>query len=326
MLSEVVHYLNCKPGKIYADCTLGGSGHASVILEKIVPDGILIGIDQDIDAIKNARKILKPYEFNIHLFHDNFINLPKILSQLNITAVDGILLDLGISFHHLESSGRGFSFRKDEPLDMRMNVESDITAEELINTMDEKSLAEIFYKYGEERRARKIARKIVSVRKKEKIKSSKHLAEIVCRAISGKASFNRRIHPATRVFMAVRIAVNRELDILNSFMETAVDLLKPEGRFCILSFHSLEDRIVKKKIKLLEGKCICPPALPVCVCNKTRVVRSLTKKVLRPTEEEIAANPMARSAKLRAIEKMQPEACINKTFSGFRNEKMPASA
>ena len=304
MLSEVVHYLNCKPGKIYADCTLGGSGHAGAILEKIIPDGILIGIDQDIDAIKNAKRKLKPYKLNIHLFHDNFINLPKILSQLNITAVDGILLDLGISFHHLDSSGRGFSFRKDEPLDMRMNIESDTTAEELINTMDEKSLAEIFFKYGEERYSRKIAKKIVNVRKKEKIKSSRQLSEIVCGAVSGKASSRRRIHPATRVFMAVRIAVNKELNILNSFMETAFDLLKPEGRFCILSFHSLEDRIVKRKIKLMEGKCICPPALPRCVCNKTRVIRSLTKKVLRPTEEEVAANPMARSAKLRAVEKL----------------------
>ena len=304
MLSEVVHYLNCKPGKIYADCTLGGSGHAGAILEKIIPDGILIGIDQDIDAIKNAKRKLKPYKLNIHLFHDNFINLPKILSQLNITAVDGILLDLGISFHHLDSSGRGFSFKKDEPLDMRMNIESDTTAEELINTMDEKSLAEIFFKYGEERYSRKIAKKIVNVRKKEKIKSSRQLSEIVCGAVSGKASSKRRIHPATRVFMAVRIAVNKELNILNSFMETAFDLLKPEGRFCILSFHSLEDRIVKRKIKLMEGKCICPPALPRCVCNKTRVIRSLTKKVLRPTEEEVAANPMARSAKLRAIEKL----------------------
>lgn len=304
MLSEVLHYLNCKPGKIYADCTLGGSGHASAILEKIIPDGILIGIDQDIDAIKNAKKKLKPYELNIHLFHDNFINLPKILSQLNINSVDGILLDLGISFHHLESSGRGFSFRKDEPLDMRMNIELDTTAEELINTMDEKSLAEIFFKYGEERQASKIARKIVKVRKKEKIKSSRHLAAIVCRAVSGNVSSKRRIHPATRVFMAVRIAVNNELNILNSFMETAVDLLKTEGRFCILSFHSLEDRIVKKKLKLMEGKCICPPILPRCVCNKTRIIRSLTKKVLRPTEEEVAANPMARSARMRAVEKL----------------------
>ncbi len=304
MLSEVVHYLNCKPGKIYADCTLGGSGHAGAILEKIIPDGILIGIDQDIDAIKNAKRKLKPYKLNIHLFHDNFINLPKILSQLNITAVDGILLDLGISFHHLDSSGRGFSFRKDEPLDMRMNIESDTTAEELINTMDEKSLAEIFFKYGEERYSRKIAKKIVNVRKKEKIKSSRQLSEIVCGAVSGKASSKRRIHPATRVFMAVRIAVNKELNMLNSFMETAFDLLKPEGRFCILSFHSLEDRIVKRKIKLMEGKCICPPALPRCVCNKTRVIRSLTKKVLRPTEEEVAANPMARSARMRAVEKL----------------------
>jgi len=304
MCREVIQYLNCTPGKIYVDCTLGGSGHSMAILEKIIPDGLLIGIDQDEDAIINAKKVLKPYAVNIHLFHDNFVHLSKILSKLNIAAVDGILLDLGISLHQLESSGRGFSFKKDEPLDMRMNLESSITAEHLINTLGEKNLSEIFRAYGEENRARRIAREIVRVRKKKAIKSSRQLADIVSDTVPKRASLTQRIHPATRIFMALRIAVNRELECLESFFETAVDLLKSGGRLCVLSFHSLEDRIVKHRIKALERRCICPPGLPKCGCNKKRVVHNMTKKVVRPTKEEIAINPMARSAKLRALEKI----------------------
>ena len=223
MLSEVVNFLNCSPGKTYVDCTLGGSGHALAILGKIIPGGLLIGIDQDKDAILNAKKVLRPYESNVRLFHENFINLPEILSQTNINAVDGIVLDLGLSFYQLELSGRGFSFKKDEPLDMRMNVNSQVKAEDLVNRMDEKGLKKLFKQYGEERWAKQIAHNIVNV---------------------------------------------------------------------------------KHRIKALEGKCICPPDFPKCVCNPKKVVRSLTRKVLRPTEEEIAANPMARSAKLRACEKI----------------------
>lgn len=302
MLSEIIYYLNCKPGKIYVDCTLGGSGHAKAICEKIVPGGLLIGIDQDKDAIRNAKKVLKPYWSNIRLFHDNFINLSAILSQLNIAAVDGILLDLGISLHQLESSGRGFSFKKDEPLDMRMNTESSIKAEDLINRAEEKNLVRIFKEYGEERWARRIARRIVESRRDKRIGSSKELAQIVCRAVPKRAA--QRIHPATRVFMALRIAVNKELERLDLFMKNAADFLNPKGRLCVLSFHSLEDRIVKHRIKALEKGCICPPDFPECVCSKKRIVSALTRKVLRPTEEEIAINPMARSAKLRAIEKI----------------------
>lgn len=304
MQSEVLYYLNCKPGKIYVDCTLGGSGHSKAICEKIIPDGILIGIDQDKDAIRNAKKVLKPYWSNLHLFHDSFINLPAILSELNILAVDGILLDLGLSLDQLESSGRGFSFKRDEPLDMRMNIESSIKAEDLINRMDEEGLKKIFREYGEERRARQIAQKIVKARKLKPITSSKQLAQIVCNAIGKKALFSQKIHPATRVFMALRIAVNRELEVLDSFMEKVADFLNPNGRLCVISFHSLEDRIVKHRIKTLERVCICPPDFPKCICNKKKVVRILTRKVVRPTEEEIAANPMARSARLRACEKI----------------------
>jgi len=304
MLKEAVYFLNCMPGKIFVDCTLGGAGHALAVLRKIMPDGLLIGIDQDEDAILNAKGLLKQYESNIRLFHENFVNLPAILSSLNIEAVDGILLDLGLSLYQLELSGRGFSFKKDEPLDMRMNVKSEVTAEDLVNKMDEEGLKKLFRQYGEERWAKQIARNIVKQRKQKKICSCVQLAQIVCDAIPKKFLFNQKIHPATRVFMALRIAVNRELELLSSFMESAINFLKPEGRICIISFHSLEDRIVKHRIKALEGRCICPPDFPQCVCNRKKILRSLTKKVLRPTEEEIAANPMARSAKLRAAEKL----------------------
>jgi 16S rRNA (cytosine1402-N4)-methyltransferase len=301
---EVAYYLNCMPGKVYVDCTLGGCGHAIGICKKIIPGGLFIGIDQDMDAIKNAKERLKPYERSVRLFNDNFTNLKTILSHLNITSADGILLDLGLSLYQLESSGRGFSFKRNEPLDMRMNTQSGITAEEIINKSSEDSLRKIFSDYGEERRAKQIARKIVKTRKDKPIKTSKQLAGIVVGpAKKGKSAY-QRIHPATRVFMALRIAVNRELERLESFMENVADYLNPGGRLCVLSFHSLEDRIVKRKIKTLEKGCICPPQFPKCVCNKKSVLRSLTKKVIRPTKEEIERNPMARSARLRAAEKI----------------------
>lgn len=304
MLPQVLHYLNCKQGKIYVDCTLGGSGHARAICEKIVPDGVLIGIDQDIDAIQNATEVLKQFDLSIHIFHENFVHLPELLRQLSIAAVDGILLDLGISLHQLESSGRGFSFNKEEPLDMRMNIEASTKAEDLINSMEEKSLRNIFQEYGEERWAGQIARKIVKQRQRKAIRSSAELAQIICDAVPKKASFNQKIHPATRVFMALRIAVNRELERLDLFMENVADLLNPKGRLCVLSFHSLEDRIVKHRIKALEKTCVCPPDFPKCVCTQKKIARSLTKKVVRPTKDEIEINPMARSSKLRAFEKI----------------------
>lgn len=304
MPSEVIHYLNCTPGKTYVDCTLGGSGHATAILKSILPGGVLVGIDQDADAIRNAATVLLPYRSNIHLIHDNFINLPEILSTLSIAAVDGILLDLGVSLHQIEASGRGFSFKADEPLDMRMNTASRTTAESLINTLEEKDLSQLFKAYGEEPRARQIARKIVRERQRGAIASSRQLARIVTGTIPKHRSGGKKIHPATRVFMALRIAVNRELECLESFMENAATLLQTGGRLCVLSFHSLEDRIVKHRLKSLEKGCSCPPDFPKCVCNKKPVVRSLTRKAVTPSAGEVAANPMARSAKLRAAEKI----------------------
>ncbi len=304
MLNETIHYLNCRPGKTYTDCTLGGSGHAKAICERIQPDGLFIGIDQDIDAITNAQKALQSYSSNIHLFHGNFINLPQYLAQIKIDAVDGILLDLGLSLHQLENSGRGFSFNKDEPLDMRMDSRSATTASDLVNNLAEKELRKIFKDYGEERWAKQIARRVVNKRAQKKIQTSKELAQIAQSAIPRGASSEQRIHPATRVFMALRIAVNKELDVLKTFMAGVADWLNPSGRLCVLSFHSLEDRIVKQHIKAMEKGCICPPKLPECACGKKSVMRSLTKKVVRPGEKEIVANPMARSTRLRAAERI----------------------
>ncbi len=304
MLSQTVDYLNCKPGKIYVDCTLGGSGHARAICEKIVPDGILIGIDQDPDAINNAKKVLKQFEQNIRLFQKNYIYLPEVLRQSDIDFVDGILLDLGISLHQLESSGRGFSFKKDEPLDMRMNPASGPKAEDLVNRMNKSELKKIFQKYGEERQAGRIAEKIVLQRRQKPIKTSAQLAGIVCDAKFITRFDKHRIHPATKVFMSLRIAVNKELENLEQFMKGISDLLNPGGRLCVISFHSLEDRIVKQGMKYMEKACECPPDFPVCICKKEKTVRILTKRVERPLPDEIAMNPMARSAKLRVVERV----------------------
>ena len=304
MLNEVVFYLNCRPGNVYVDCTLGGSGHAKAICEKIIPKGMIIGIDQDIDAINHARNVLYAYPLTIHLFHGNFTRLPEFLEQIHISVVDRILLDLGLSLHQLENSGRGFSFRKDEPLDMRMDVRQPQTAESLINRLNVKELQIIFKDYGEERWAKQIARAIVSERQKKPIRTSDKLAQIIMNSIPARTSFKQKIHPATRVFMALRIAVNQELEKLKLFMDDVIRLLNPGGRLCVLAFHSLEDRIVKQRIKVLEKGCTCPPNFPKCVCGQKPQVRSLTKKVVRPTKEEIAANPMARSTRLRAVVKL----------------------
>lgn len=305
MVSEVIQYLNVRPGKIYVDCTLGGGGHSGAIIDRMMPEGFLVGIDQDKDAVNNAKKVLNAYGPQIALFHDNFINIKSVLDQLNIPKVDGILADLGISFHQLAQSGRGFTFQKDEPLDMRMDNASVLTAGDIVNTADEKELSDIFFRYGEERWSRRIASNIVKERKVKAIKTSFDLVRIVSDSIPKKfISRPQRIHPATRVFMALRIAVNQELERLESFLDIAADLLNPAGRLCILSFHSLEDRIVKHRMKALERGCTCPPTFPQCVCRCEKKVRVLTKKPVRPTEQEIEANPMARSTRLRAAERI----------------------
>jgi 16S rRNA (cytosine1402-N4)-methyltransferase len=304
MRSEVLEYLNCRPGKIFVDGTLGGAGHARDICERIMPDGLLIGIDQDPAAIANAGIVLEPFAARVRLVRENFAQIPNVLSQLGITGVDGILLDLGLSLNQLENSGRGFSFQREEPLDMRMDPRAPETAADLVNGLTEDELRRIFQEYGEERFAGRIARRIASERRRAPVRTSGELARIVCAAVPGRTSGRGRIHPATRVFMALRIAVNRELERLEEFLDQVPPCLNREGRLCILAFHSLEDRIVKHRLRALEkGR---QPESPFAA-NPERgpgVLKVLTKKVLRPGPEEIAANPMARSTRLRAAERV----------------------
>ena len=303
MLNEATEALNCRPGGIYVDCTLGGGGHAQAICENTSPDGILIGLDQDDAAIKHNTARLAPYASRIHLFHSNYIHLAEILSQLKIPAVDGILLDLGLSQYQLEGSGRGFSFQTDEPLDMRMDQRQQISASDIVNQYPVDELQRIFFEYGEERWSKRIVRAIVEKRRQEPFRTTGQLVDSIRRAVPASAA-RQKIHPATRVFMALRIAVNKELDCLENFLLFSTDLLNVGGRLCILSFHSLEDRMVKNQFRALAQGCTCPPKLPQCVCNNRPRVRLITKKVLRPSQEEIAANPMARSTRLRAVEKL----------------------
>lgn len=305
MLPEVIHSLKCRSGNTYVDCTLGGCGHAAAICSKIVPDGNFIGIDQDMDAIANAQRVLTPFNSIIQLFNDNFANLPAILSSLGIAGVDGILVDLGISLHQIESSGRGFSFSRDEPLDMRMDSRQSLTAADIVNRESETGLLHIFKEYGQERWARQIARRIVRIRKEERISSSEKLARIVSAAVPAKYRHRQSIHPATRIFMALRIAVNRELEMLETFLATAVDSLNPEGRLCVLAFHSLEDRMVKHRFRELARGCTCPPEIIKCVCGKKPIIRIITRKVQRPSETEIEANPAARSTRMRVVERLK---------------------
>lgn len=303
MPDEVARYLDCRPGQHVVDCTLGGAGHALDICRRIQPGGTFIGIDQDTAAIRNAEEKLPTQGMHRHLVHANFSSLPDILREFGISRVDAILMDLGLSLHHIEGSGRGFSFRKDEPLDMRMNPNTRVTARDIINTHSEKALKKLFLTLGEERLAGPIAKKIVAARTREPIERADQLAAIITAAVPA-AHASRRIHPATRVFMALRIAVNRELDHLEAFMAGVPEMLKPGGRICILSFHSLEDRIVKQQLKAHAAPCTCPPKLPVCTCGKKPLLRLLTRKVVRPSEEEVNQNPMARSTRLRAAERL----------------------
>lgn len=304
MPDEVHKHLNLKPGDTCVDCTLGGSGHASAMVGTILPKGRLIGIDQDIDAVENAKKVLKPFSANVSIFHDNFSNLPFILKSLEINGVDGILLDLGLSLHQLRKGKRGFSFQKDEPLDMRMDTRSGRTAADFVNGLDGKELADLFFKYGEERMSRRIARAVVKAREASFINSSKEFAEIIKKAVPAKIAGKQKIHPATRVFQALRIAVNRELEQLENFMEKLPSFLNKGGRVCVISFHSLEDRIVKHGIRGFENGCSCPSDFPQCVCGFEQQLRLISRKPFMAGKDEININPMARSARLRVAERV----------------------
>jgi 16S rRNA (cytosine1402-N4)-methyltransferase len=302
MVDEVLRHLNPVPGDICVDATLGGTGHARQICKHIVPGGVLIGIDQDSDAVAHARESLSNCGADIHLLHGNFADLPQLLTPLGVVAIDKLLLDLGISLDQIRASGRGFSFNADEPLDMRMNTATPITAAQIVNTLPPAKLAALFSRLGEERYARRIAQRITLEREKTPIANSRQLAAIVAAAMPAAARRKSKIHPATRVFMALRIAVNRELERLESVLEALPGLMRSGGRICILSFHSLEDRIVKQRFAGWIKGCQCPPDLPVCGCGQKPLARRLTGRVVRPGDAEVAVNPMARSTRLRAIE------------------------
>mgnify|MGYP001544815436 FL=1 len=301
---EVFLHQNLKPGDVAVDGTLGGCGHALRTIEAILPDGLLIGIDQDRDAIDNARDVLRPYKDNVLLVHDNFSNLSRILKANHIEAVNSILVDLGFSLHQIEKSKRGFSFNKEEPLDMRMDIRHTRTAADIIHSLKEKELADLFYHYGEERFSRRIARRIVAQRQNNPISTSKDLAAIVAAAVPTPRGKRHKIHPATRVFQALRIAVNRELDVLKAFMAQIPDVLKKDGRVSIISFHSLEDRIVKQSIRNYEQGCTCPKGLPQCICGFEPRMKAVFKKPVIAKEAELETNPMARSAKLRVAKRV----------------------
>lgn len=302
LLNECIEGLNIKPDGTYVDCTLGGAGHSSHILKNLSKNGVLIGIDQDKDALKAAKERLKDYD-NVKYVHSNFYNIDNILSDLDIEKVDGILMDLGVSSYQLDEASRGFSYMHDAPLDMRMNRDNDFSAYDIVNNYSEEQLYKIIKDYGEERFAKRIANFIVNAREINPIKTTLELVEIIKNAIPAKAR-REGPHPAKRTFQAIRIEVNSELKILNKTIEDGVKRLNKGGRMAIITFHSLEDRIVKLKYRELENPCTCPKEFPMCICGKKPTVKVLTKKGLAPSKEEIEENPRSRSAKVRILEKI----------------------
>ena len=303
MLEKVLQSLRCKPGGIYVDGTLGGGGHARAILENTAPDGLLIGIDRDDDALLESEKRLQSFGQRKILIKGNFADIGEILTNLNIRKVDGILLDLGVSSHQLDTADRRFSFSLDAPLDMRMDQSSRYRAYDLVNLSPEKELRKVIRDYGEEPMAGRIARAILAKRASAPIRTTIELADVVCRAVR-RQGVRKKVHPATRTFQAIRIAVNQELSNLSTAMDAGIDQLGQGGRFSIISFHSLEDRIVKETFRSWEGRCQCPPGLPVCQCQREAKLRVLTRKPLRPEAGESETNPRARSARLRTAEKI----------------------
>ena len=303
MLREVLESLDLKPGGIYVDGTVGGGGHAQGILTATAPDGILVGIDRDDEALAETGRVLEPFGKRKVLVKGDYADLEGILSGLGIERVDGIVLDLGVSSHQLETAERGFSFTKPAPLDMRMDRDATRTARQIVNTTDARELKRILHLYGEELLAGRIARAIVERRKAGPIETTDELAAIVASAMPARMSHGR-IHPATRTFQALRIAVNDELTSLDRGIASGIDHLKEGGRFSVISFHSLEDRMVKDLFRDASRGCTCPPDLPVCACGGKPRLRVITRKPLRPGEDEVDRNPRARSAKLRTAERI----------------------
>lgn len=301
LLNESIEALNIKKDGIYVDGTLGGGGHSYEILKRLGKDGKLIGIDRDIEAINAANARLGSFE-NFYAVHDNHDNIIEILKRMNISAVDGILLDLGVSSYQLDEASRGFSYMHDARLDMRMNREDSLSAYEVVNEYSEEALSKIFFDYGEERYSRQIAKNICKKRQEQKIETTFELVDIIKKSIPVKA-LNEKQHPAKRVFQAIRIEVNDELIKLKQSVIDQIMSLNPGGRLAIITFHSLEDKIVKHTYEELEGRCTCPKDFPVCVCGHKSYGKIVNKKAIISKKEELDENPRARSAKLRIFER-----------------------
>lgn len=303
LLEETLEYLDLKKGGVYIDGTLGGAGHSLEIVKRIIPGGLLLGIDQDSNAIEAAGNRLEAYKDNVIIVRGNFRNIKEIAGQRGIMEADGILLDIGVSSHQLDEVERGFSYMHDGPLDMRMDTGRDYNAADIVNDSPESELVRIIRDYGEEKWAVRIAKFIIEERKNGRIDTTFKLVDIIKRAIPAAAR-REGGHPAKRTFQALRIAVNDELGVLEHALRDAVELLKPGGRLVVITFHSLEDRIVKTIFNNMERPCTCPPQLPVCVCGKEPLLRVLTRKPVSAGKEELELNTRSKSAKLRAAERV----------------------
>lgn len=303
LLYETVDELNIKPDGIYVDGTLGGGGHSYEIVKRLSGGGRLIGIDQDEDAIKAAGKRLEPYMDRVTIVRNNYCNMDKVLDELGIDKVDGIMLDLGVSSYQLDAANRGFTYNVDTALDMRMDQRQEITAKDIVNEYSEFDLYRIIRDYGEDRFAKNIAKHIVAARQEKPIETTFELNDIIKAAIPMKVRATGG-HPSKRTYQAIRIELNKELEVLENSIDMMIDRLKPEGRLCIITFHSLEDRIVKIRFKNNENPCICPPSFPACVCGKVPKGRVITRKPIVPTDEEINENSRSKSSKLRVFERV----------------------
>ena len=302
LLDECIENLNIRKNCVYVDGTLGGGGHSYHILKALNGTGMLIGIDRDTDALQAASEKLKEFS-NFKTVHDNHANIKNILERLELSGVDGILLDLGVSSYQLDEADRGFSYVHEAKLDMRMNREDELSAYEVVNNYSEEKLFRIFVDYGEEKFSRSIARKICQKRVEKPIETTFELVDIIKSAMPSKA-LNEKQHPAKRVFQAIRIEVNQELEKLKQAVEDSILSLNDGGRLCIITFHSLEDKIVKHAYEEMEGRCTCPPSFPVCVCGYKSYGKIINKKPITSSDEELSENPRARSAKLRVFERI----------------------
>lgn len=301
LLEETIENLNIRPNGIYVDGTLGGGGHSLEIARRLSGDGRLYGIDQDDAAIKAASEKLSEYKDKVTLIRNNYCNMKAALLEYDVERVDGIVLDLGVSSYQLDTEERGFSYRFDAPLDMRMDRRQTLTAKEIVNSFSEMEIYRIIRDYGEEQFAKNIAKHIVQARAQKEIETTGELNEIIKASIPAKMRQNG--HPSKKTFQAIRIACNRELDVLSNSLDTMIELLNPGGRICIITFHSLEDRIVKTAFRRQENPCTCPPSFPVCVCGKEPTGMVITKKPILPSLDELEENSRSKSAKLRVFEK-----------------------